>query len=218
MQSRNEPPATENKTKVNYFVTAIGTDSGKTLVSAIFCEALLADYWKPVQAGTPRDTEQVRKLISNTTTNFHPEAYLLQTPASPHAAAKIDGLKITLADFKVPVSSNRLIIEGAGGCLVPLNDADFIIDLIPLFQAQAIVVANLYLGSINHTLLTFEALRKRDIPVRGLVFNGDRNEESEQIILKHTSAKCLLRIGQEASINADVVRKYATLLKHTLNE
>ena len=198
---------------MNYFITAIGTDSGKTLVSAIFCEAWQADYWKPVQAGKPRDTDTVRDLVTNARTDFHPEQYLLNTPASPHAAARIDGVKITLEAFKIPPARNPLIIEGAGGCLVPLNDEHLVIDLIAKCAAQVIVVSNHYLGSINHTLLTLEALKHRSLPVRGLVFNGDTNEETERIILHRTGLPCLLRITREDIINRGVVKKYAAKLK-----
>jgi dethiobiotin synthetase len=197
---------------MNYFVTAIGTDSGKTVVSSILCEALGADYWKPVQAGLPRDTETVMQLVTNNRTKFHPEQYLLKTPASPHAAARIDGVNIELASFVLPSTHNTLIIEGAGGCLVPLNDRDFVIDLIQPFQSEVILVSNLYLGSINHTLLTAEALKRRNIKVRGLIFNGDSNEESERIILSHTGFHCLLRIKHEPVMNAQVVKSYAATL------
>ena len=198
---------------MNYFVTAIGTDSGKTVVSSILCEALEADYWKPVQAGLPRDTESVMQLVTNKRTKFHPEQYLLKTPASPHAAAKIDGVNIELTSFVLPSTMNTLIIEGAGGCLVPLNDRDFVIDVAKLFQSEVIVVSNLYLGSINHTLLTAEALRKRKIKVRGLIFNGDTTEESERIIMTHTGFDCLLRVKREPVMNAQVVKSYAAILK-----
>ena len=197
---------------MKYFITAIGTDSGKTLASAILCEALDADYWKPVQAGQPRDADTVRELITNTQTIIHPETYLLKTPASPHAAAKLDGIEIKINDFIVPASSN-LIIEGAGGCLVPLNDNNFVIDLAPVFKAEIILVANLYLGSINHTLLTVEALKNRKIPIKGIIFNGDHNPESENIILKHAGLKALLHIENEKEINKEVVKKYASILK-----
>jgi dethiobiotin synthetase len=202
---------------MRYFVTAIGTDSGKTLVSAILCEALKADYWKPVQAGLPRDTEVVQQLIRNTKSKFHKEQYLLNTPASPHAAAKIDQVTIQLSAFNVPHTENTLVIEGAGGCLVPLNDEDFVIDLAARFKAEVIVVANLYLGSINHTLLTLEALERRAIPVKGLIFNGDRNEESERIILHRSRLKCFLRLEKEPEINPEVVEKYAVLLNEKWN-
>lgn len=201
-----------------YFVTGIDTDSGKTLASAILCEALEADYWKPIQSGLPRDSESVRALISNSRSKIHPERHLLNTPASPHASAKIDGITIQLEDFALPQSVNSLIIEGAGGCLVPLNDKDFIIDLIKKLNAEVIVVADLYLGSINHTLLTLEALQARQLPVTGIIFNGEANPESERIILLHSKLKCLLRISREDSVNKEVVSKYAQLLRQTLNE
>lgn len=202
---------------MNYFITAIGTDSGKTLASAIFCEALSADYWKPVQAGLPRDTDVVRKLIQNKKTVLHPEQYLLRTAASPHAAAKLDRIAISLAAFKLPETNNTLIIEGAGGCLVPLNDTDFVIDLIPQFKCEVFLISNHYLGSINHTLLTLEALKKRNLSLKGLIFNGDPNEESERIILRHAGLKCLLRIKKEPEIDRHIVAKYASILKSNLN-
>ena len=197
---------------MRYFVTAIGTDSGKTLVSTILCEALQADYWKPVQAGLPRDTDVVRSLIRNKRTVFHPEAYLLKTGISPHASAMIDQKTIDVEGIRIPNTDNTLIIEGAGGCLVPLNDEQFVIDLIPLFHADVIVVSNQYLGSINHTLLTLEALKKRKLNIKGLIFNGESNEETERIILHHANLKCLLRIEKEALINTEVIQKYAALL------
>ena len=197
---------------MNYFVTAIGTDSGKTLVSAILCQALGADYWKPVQAGYPRDLETVQKLVCNPNTRFHPEAFLLNTPASPHAAAKFDGVSIHLHDFKCPRTNNNLVIEGAGGCLVPINASDFIIDLVPLFEAQVVLVSNLYLGSINHTLLTVELLRRRNLPIHGIIFNGMENQESEDIILRHAKAPCMLRVNREEKITQEVVNAYAQKL------
>jgi dethiobiotin synthetase len=202
---------------MNYFVTAIGTDSGKTLVSAILCEALQADYWKPVQAGLPRDTDTVKKLVSNNKSIFHREQYLLKTPASPHAAAKAEQGHIELSTFKLPHTGNPLIIEGAGGCLVPLNDDDLMTDLMALFQAPLILVSNHYLGSINHTLLTIEALKKRNLLIEGVIFNGETNDESERIILRHARLKCLLRVAKEPVINSDIVKKYAALLKANWN-
>ena len=203
---------------MNYFVTAIGTDSGKTVASAILCEALRADYWKPVQAGLPRDTDTVKNLVTNTLTRFHPEQYLLSIPASPHAAARHDQITISLDKFLLPETNNTLIIEGAGGCLVPLNDEDLMIDLIKVLKAEVIVVSNHYLGSINHTLLTLEALTRRNLPVKGLVFNGETNIESERIILHRSHLECLLRIGNEPEINAATIKKYARVLNENWNE
>lgn len=203
---------------MKYFITAIGTDSGKTLTSAIFCEAFAADYWKPVQSGLPRDTDTVRSLVTTSETFFHPEQYLLKTPVSPHAAARIDGVNIALDAFRLPETQKTLIVEGAGGCMVPLNDRDLMIDLIARLDAPAILVSNHYLGSINHTLLTVEALQNRNLKIQGIVFNGETNEETERIILSRTKLKCLLRIKKETIINRETVKQYASLLNENWNE
>ena len=194
---------------MNYFVTAIGTDSGKTLASAILCEALRADYWKPVQSGLPRDTATVEGLVSDARIVFHPEQFLLKTPVSPHTSAKLEGKSISLRDFVLPATRNDLIIEGAGGCLVPLNDDDLMADLITKLKCEAIVISNHYLGSINHTLLSFEALKSRNLPLKGIIFNGEHNEESERIILHHTGLRRLLHIAQENIIDTTVIEKYS---------
>ena len=197
---------------MNYFVTAIGTDSGKTLVSAILTEMLHADYWKPIQSGEPRDTETVRSLVTNAQSQFYREAFLLKTPASPHAAARIDGVEITIDHIIPPVSNRDLIIEGAGGVMVPLNDQDVILDLVPHLNAEIVLVSNLYLGSINHTLLTAEAIKGRGYRVKGIIFNGPGNEESERIILLRTGYRQLLKVEQESEVNKDIVKKYAEKL------
>ncbi|MGC4020979.1 MAG: dethiobiotin synthase [Cyclobacteriaceae bacterium] len=197
---------------MSYFVTAIGTDSGKTLVSAILCEALKGDYWKPVQAGLPRDSDVVKSLLSNSGSKIHPETYLLKTPASPHASAKIDGVEIDLSKFVLPKTENHLIIEGAGGCLVPLNENDFVIDLAKKLKSEIVLVSNLYLGSINHTLLTVDYLKRINFNVKGIIFNGEPNPESERIILKHSGFQCLLQIKNEKEVTKEIVKKYALQL------
>jgi dethiobiotin synthetase len=202
--------------QLKYFITAIGTDSGKTVASAILCEALKADYWKPVQCGLPRDADSVQNLLKDSECIVHPEQYLLKTPASPHAAALLENVTISLDSFKLPQTENTLIIEGAGGCLVPLNNKDLVIDLIASFDAETIVVSNLYLGSINHTLLTVEALQRRNLPIKGLIFNGERNDETERIILHRTGLKCLFRIHREPVIDRHIVKRYAMQLKGRL--
>jgi dethiobiotin synthetase len=201
---------------MHYFVAGIDTDSGKTMVSAILCEAFGFDYWKPIQAGSPKDSDTVKSLVPNVL--VHPEAYMLNTPASPHASAKIDNVTIDLKKIALPKSKNRLIIEGAGGCLVPLNETDFVIDLVPQFNAEIILVADLYLGSINHTLLTVHLLQRRKYPVKGIIFNGEPNPESERIILHHSTYPCLLRIAKEQTVTKATIKRYATLLKKTWNE
>jgi dethiobiotin synthetase len=200
---------------MNYFVTAIGTDCGKTIAAAILCKALKADYWKPVQAGFPTDAETVKSLLGSSEPKIHRERYLLKTPASPHAAAALENITIKLEDFKVPDHQGDLIIEGAGGCLVPLNNENFVIDLVKRFDAQVILVSNFYLGSINHTLLSWEALKQRQLSVKGIIFNGVHNAESERIILHHTGLPLLLHIEQENSFHEKTIEKYSKkLMQH----
>ncbi len=203
---------------MNFFVTGIDTDSGKTLASAILCEFLQADYWKPIQAGLPRDTDTVRSLISNNKTFFHNEHYLLTMPASPHASAKAEGKTLDLLSIKIPETTNHLVIEGAGGCLVPINDQHFVIDIPIKFSFPVILVADLYLGSINHTLLTANLLQQKKLNVKGLIFNGQSNPESERIILHHTKFKKLLHILPEKAVNREIVKKYAEDLKSNWND
>jgi dethiobiotin synthetase len=167
-----------------YFITGIGTDVGKTVASAIITEALKADYWKPIQAGDLDncDTKKVKRLVSNTTTKFHENSYALQTPMSPHAAADIDGITIDLKKIKKPNTKNNLVIEGAGGILVPLNTKNTILDLIKP-NYKVIVISKHYLGSINHTLLTLNLLKEKGFEV-ALIFSGNEHKTTEDIIIK----------------------------------
>ncbi|CAN5600878.1 dethiobiotin synthase [soil metagenome] len=197
-----------------YFVTAIGTDSGKTLASAILAHAFGADYWKPVQAGFPKDSDTVQNLL-NDKLIIHPESYVFKTPASPHAAAKMEDITISINKIKLPDHKNPLIIEGAGGLMVPLNNQDLMIDLIYKLEAPVILIVNLYLGCINHSLLSLEALRQRKIPLKGIIFNGAPNKETEEIILKKSESQLLLHIYPEPEINLSIIGKYARQLNKT---
>ena len=201
---------------MNYFVTAIGTDSGKTVVSAILCKALEADYWKPVQAGMPHDSDTIRSLAGKTS-KVHNERFVFNTAASPHAAAALENVAISLEDFIEPQHQRDLVIEGAGGCLVPLNNKNFVIELASKFNAKVVLVSNIYLGSINHTLLSYEALVSRNVEIAGIVFNGPRNNETEQIILSHTKLPCILRVDHELEINSTIINKYSKMLMHLKN-
>lgn len=168
------------------FVTGIGTGIGKTIVSAILTEALQADYWKPVQSGDldRSDSELVKSLTSGNII-IHQERYQLQLAASPHQSAKKENIEIKLTDFSLPVTSNHLIVEGAGGLFVPLNEKEFMLDVIQHLNLPLVVVSTNYLGCINHTLLTIEALKNRGILIDLFVFNGEFDEDTHQIILKH---------------------------------
>ena len=200
-----------------YFVTGIGTDVGKTVVSAIIVEALQADYWKPVQAGelSHSDTHSVQELISNSKSVMHGHSYALKTPMSPHAAAEIDGLEIDIDQIKEPETENNLVIEGAGGLLVPLNERETILDIIKE-DYKVIVVSRHYLGSINHTLLTLSALKANGIEVAGVIFNGAIHPSTEDIIKKMGKVKEIGRIDEEALVDKAVIKKYAELFKSRL--
>ena len=190
-----------------YFVTGIGTDVGKTVASAILVEALQADYWKPIQSGDldHTDTMKVRNLISNTRTVFHPEAYSLTEPMSPHAAAAIDGVSIELAKIQLPQTTNHLIIEGAGGLFVPLNTDLLLVDLIQALGVEVILVSRNYLGSINHTLMTIELLKMRNIPIKGIIFNDTQVKTSEDFITHHSGVPVLFHIDAEAKIDQKTI-------------
>ena len=199
------------------FITGIGTDVGKTIASAIITEALEADYWKPIQAGDLEnsDTHKIQKYISNPKTVFHENSYALNTPASPHLAAALDNLIIDLKKIKEPKTEKHLVIEGAGGIFVPLNNENTIIDLIHP-DYKVIIVSRHYLGSINHTLLTIEALQNRKINIAGIIFNGDENKATEEIILSKTGLKSLGRIENEPYFDKNVIRYYADLFTENL--
>jgi len=199
------------------FITGISTDVGKTITSAIVVEALEADYWKPVQAGDldNSDSHKVRSQISNSKSQFYPNSYQLNTPASPHLAAEIDGIRIDLKKIQEPKTDNHLVIEGAGGIFVPLNDEDSIIDLIQP-DYKVIVVSRHYLGSINHTLLTIEAIRNRGFEVAGIIFSGSENKATESLILNKTKIKIIGRIDEEPYFDQNVIREYADLFRDNL--
>jgi len=201
---------------MKFFITGISTEVGKTIASAIVTEALEADYWKPIQAGDldNSDTHKVKALISNKKSAFHQNSYALKTPMSPHAAADIDGVRIYLKQIVEPETDNHLVIEGAGGVLVPLNDDDTILDLIKP-DYKVIVVSRHYLGSINHSLLTINALQDKGYQP-GIIFSGDEHITTENIILKKTKATFLGRFNEEKNINQAVIEKYAALLRPSL--
>ena len=199
------------------FVTGIGTDVGKTIAAAILTQALEADYWKPIQAGNLEhsDSIKVSTLLSNAKSQIFENSYQLNTPASPHFSAQLDGITIDINHIKEPKTSNHLVIEGAGGLLVPLNNTDSIIDLIQK-DYEVILVSRHYLGSINHTLLSLEALKNRNIPCAGIIFSGDENPATESIILAKSGVKCLGRIDNEPYFDANVIAYYADKFKDNI--
>jgi dethiobiotin synthetase len=195
------------------FITGIGTEIGKTIVSAVLVEKLQADYWKPVQSGEldNSDTMIVQNLISNKNSVFHQEAYRLSQPFSPHLSAALDGIEIELDKINLPQTENQLIIEGAGGLMVPLNEKVLVIDLIEKLDAEVILVSKNYLGSINHTLLSVEILKNRNIPIKRLIFCGETNHSSEDVIYKQTRIE-IVRIPFFNILNKISIREFTESL------
>ncbi|MEQ6168171.1 dethiobiotin synthase [Ekhidna sp. MALMAid0563] len=195
-------------------VAGIDTDTGKTVASAILCQALKADYWKPVQAGDLENTDshKVKRWVPEAT--IHPEAYQLTLPMSPHAAATIDNISIEESRLQIPTTENSLIIELAGGLMVPMREDYLNIDWVASTGLPVVLVSNYYLGSINHTLLSLYALKSRNIPLIGIIFNGDKNPSTFDVIMSRSNAKCLLEIEKEEAINEEVITRYANRIIH----
>lgn len=199
-----------------FFVTGIGTEVGKTVCSAILVKALRANYWKPVQAGDLHDTDTMKVARwtgqQQSDANFHPEGWRLNTPMSPHAAAAIDGVSIRVKDFTLPTTQYPLIVEGAGGLLVPLNEQETILDLIVHLQLPAILVSRNYLGSINHTLLSIAQLEQRNIPIAGIIFNGETVPSTESIITQMSGLPVLLRVPELSEVSLATIEKMAKMV------
>jgi dethiobiotin synthetase len=192
---------------MNYFITAIDTNIGKTLISSVLVQKLGFDYWKPIQSGleSPTDTETVQSLVKRTDVTFHTERFRLNQPLSPHNAAELDNISIKLTDFNLPTNRN-LIIEGAGGVMVPLNyEGDTMLDLMRTFPCEIIIVSKNYLGSINHTLMTCNVLKNAGLTVKGLIFSGERNESSEKVIQIVSNLPILGYIPTLTDINKEVI-------------
>jgi dethiobiotin synthetase len=165
-------------------VTGTDTDVGKTVFCAGLLRLLNGTYWKPIQAGLDgeTDSETVLRLSELPADRIFPEAWRLRTPASPHWAAELDGVTIDPSLLTLPVSTRPLIVEGAGGLLVPLTRRSLVIDVLARWGAPTVLCARTRLGTINHTLLSLEALRRRSIPLLGVAFIGDAHAENERII------------------------------------
>ena len=191
-----------------FIVAGIGTEIGKTVASAILTTGLKANYWKPVQSGdiATGDAYWIRSWVPSAT--IHPSTYALTQPLSPHTAAEIDGVTIQVDDFQIP-TDKTLIVELAGGIMVPLNDQQTNLDLIKHLNLPVILVSKNYLGSINHTILSYEILKQHGIPMAGIVFNGPENPSGEKFILNYTGLPLILRVNQESEINEAVIASYA---------
>ena len=192
-----------------FSIAGIGTDVGKTIVSALIVEAVKGAYFKPVQAGDLDRSDSIKiKEWCSSEVEVLPEIYRLTEPMAPHAAAELDGVKIVLRDITLPSTKKPLILEGAGGILVPLNeDKESMLDLYEKANLPVILVSRNYLGSINHTLMTIEILRSRDLSIHGIVYVGEPSEHTESIIERFTGVTCIGRVSlPEEEVNTAYIK------------
>ncbi len=199
-----------------YVITGIDTGVGKTVVSAILSEALKANYWKPIQAGDLDQSDSMRISALTSHVKVLEEGFKLSEPMSPHAAAEIDGLSIDKIDLSIPEVDDNLIIEGAGGLMVPINTFGLTYaDVFESWNLPVVVVSKHYLGSINHTLMTIDLLKRRNIKIAGIVFVGEENESTESIILKNTGIKMIARVPMVDVVDAEFVSAQAKSTQFT---
>jgi dethiobiotin synthetase len=201
-------------------VAGIGTGVGKTVVAAILTTCLQGEYWKPIQCGDEEysDTVMMKKLIDTTMYPIHESTYSLQAPLSPHHAARLEKISICLESIIPPQTTRPLIIESVGGIFVPLTAKTLSFDLFKSWNAPWIVVSSHYLGSINHTLLTLDALKRNNISIAGIVFNGHPNNVSESAILEFSQVPVLGRLLPESNINPQTIQRYAKLWQPHLSQ
>jgi len=192
---------------MSFLIAGIHTGIGKTLCSAILCQATGYDYWKPVQAGSLDDTDSIiiKKHVTNPAVKIHPEAYRLQIAASPHYAAEQEGIEIKKETIFLPKTTNKIIVETAGGLMSPFSNSFLNIDLATHLNLPVILVSNNYLGSINHTLLSVEALQRRNIEIKGIVFSGEKVEPTQSFILEYTKVPLLFSIPFLKEINPETI-------------
>lgn len=200
-------PAPSPQVPPALFVTGTDTDVGKSIISAILTLGLEASYWKPVQSGpgpdsSTGDSAYIQSLTGLPKKHFLPERHRLSQPLSPHAAAAIDGIEISLSDFALPAHDRpHLVVEGAGGLLVPLNQRDYILDLMRQLQLPVVLVARSSLGTINHTLLSIEQLRRAELPICGVVLNGPKNQGNREAIAHYGQVSILLELEPLTEVN-----------------
>jgi dethiobiotin synthetase len=205
----------DTMSKKQFIISGIGTDVGKTVASAIISQALNATYWKPVQAGDLDWSDSMKvDNWTNEKVNVLKEQFRLTAPMSPHAAATLDGVLITEDSFEIPQVEGNLIIEGAGGLMVPVNNEGLLyIDLFQSWNLPVILISRHYLGSINHTLLSIGALKSRNIPIEGIVFVGEENKATESIILNTTGVHFIARIPLANEVNSTFIQDQSKVFK-----
>jgi len=196
------------------FVTGIGTDVGKTIASAVIVKALQADYWKPVQCGDLNNTDshKVEKLAG---CKILPETYRLQAPMSPHAAAELENIQLKLSEIELPKSDNTIVVEGAGGIMVPFNSRETYLDLMLKLNLPVVLVTRHYLGSINHTMLSWNVLKAAKIRVVALVISGKPHQTTEQHFRTQMDVP-FIRISELETVDAAAISGETERLKEAL--
>jgi dethiobiotin synthetase len=191
------------------FVSAIDTDIGKTIASSVLVHYYNANYWKPIQCGTKpqTDTQTIKNLSKNIDITCFKEEYCFEEPCSPHKAAHLEGSKIELKNINLPKSNKAIIVEGAGGIMVPLNEHDFMIDLIKRLKLDVVIVTKNYLGSLNHTFSTIKILRNYNIKIKGLIFNETSDKDLENFISSRYKVPIIARIKKMSQINETQIKK-----------
>jgi dethiobiotin synthetase len=205
---------------MNIVVAGIHTGIGKTVTSAIIAEALEYDYWKPVQAGDLHATDSffVEKHTGNARTKIHEERYRLAVAASPHWAAEVEGIQIDLDELKIPITDNGVVIETAGGVMSPLNYTQTNVDLLVKLGLPVVLVCNDYLGSINHSLLTIDALKNRDVEIMGLVFCGKEVPSTREYIITHSRLPLLFSVPYFDPLDEIMLCSFAASISTTLKK
>ena len=196
------------------FVTGIGTDVGKTVVSAVLTKALEADYWKPVQCGDLDNSDSI-KIARLTGLKIHPEAYALKAPMSPHGAAELENVELDLNQIQLPKTENHLVVEGAGGMMVPINYSDSYLGLMKKLQLPVILVTRHYLGSINHTMLSWEMCKSAGLNVKALIISGKKHEPTERYFESQINVP-FIRLSELKEINAKSISGEAKRLKEEI--
>ena len=196
-------------------IVGINTDVGKTVVAAILTEALRGYYWKPVQCGLPHDRDWVSERLS-LENRCYPERFLLTEPCSPHLAARYEGIRIEANRLEPPLCSEYLVIEGTGGLLSPLNETESWVDGAAYWDAHWILVHRHYLGSLNHFFLTVESMKQRNLPILGVIFNGDADLETEEMLLKKAKTRCLGRLLWQEQLTPKNIQKIAEKWRPTI--
>ena len=201
--------------KTDLFITGIGTGIGKTVTSAVLTQYFKADYWKPIQSGDldQSDSLTVKSLIDDDLI-IHPERFKLNYPASPHQSAAMENIEINLDDFQLPNTENSLLVEGAGGLFVPLNNYEFMIDLIAKFNLKTVLVVRDYLGCINHTLLSIEALQQRNLEIAYVVLNGNFEPATKDVLIKNIPKTIqIIELPELNLLSKETINKVSKSLK-----